>query len=242
MDLKKVKPWYSYKGGIYEGEAPYFFPSEDFEWTRSLEANYGTIKAELESYLKANGSTLEPYFNYDLVGVKTAWKVGGFYFWTKRFPDACSYIPQLEKILLKIPGFVTAGISALNPNTDIKAHYGDTNTTLRIHLGLTIPSPYPVCGIEVGSEQRGWEEGKLLIFCDANLHRAWNHGNSLRYVLIIDVLKPQFLKQKRNVCSNVLSLIALQKLEYKWPLVKNLQWYLRGAIRVFLKFSIYPFL
>ena len=236
---QKEKPWYSYKGGIYKDELPFFYAKENYPELKKLEDNFAIIKSEIELFMQANGTSLKPYFNHDLVDVKLSWKVEEFYFWTKKYPNSCKYIPQLEKILLSIPGFVSAGISILDPNTNIKAHYGDTNTTLRTHLGLVVPEPYPVCGIAVGTEQRGWEEGKILIFCDANLHRAWNKSDKIRYVLIVDVLKPQFIEQKRNVCANVLSLIALQKLEYKMPFVKKLPWFVRGAIRVFYKIIIY---
>jgi aspartyl/asparaginyl beta-hydroxylase (cupin superfamily) len=232
------KHWYSYKGGIYDEGAPYFSYSETIPWAKKLEDNYPVIKSEIENFMQSQGASLKPYFNSDLVDVKRSWKVGEFYFWSKKQEDNCKYIPELNKILTSIPGFMSAGVSVLEANTDIKGHYGDTNTTLRVHLGLRIPSPYPECGIQVGNEESGWEEGKVLIFCDANFHRAWNHSNSTRYVMIIDVIKDQFIADKRNICANILSLIALQKLEYKWPFVITLPWFIRGAIRVMLKLSI----
>jgi aspartyl/asparaginyl beta-hydroxylase (cupin superfamily) len=229
------KAWYSYKGGEYNDGPPYFYDLSSVEWVKSMEINFPVIKAEIENFMQSKGTTLRPYFNSDLVDLKKSWKVSEFYFWSRRDEAMCKYIPQLNKIFSAIPGFVSAGVSTLSPNTDIKPHFGDTNTTIRVHLGLTIPEPYPTCGIQVGSEEKGWEEGKVLIFCDANKHRAWNHSNSVRYVLIIDILKDQFLKQKKNVCANVLSLIALQKLEYKAKFIRSLPGFIRGGIRVMLK-------
>ena len=234
----KSEAWYSYKGGIYDDGAPYFYDTSDIEWVKKMEAAFPVIKTEIENFLQSKGLTMMPYFNSDLVDVKKSWKVSEFYFWSRKEESFCKFIPELEKILNSIPGFVSAGISTLSANTDIKPHYGDTNTTIRSHFGLTIPAAYPTCGIQVGTDEKGWEEGKVLMFCDANRHRAWNHSNSVRYVLIIDVLRDHFLKQKKNICANVLSLIALQKLEYKAPFIRSLPGFIRGGIRVMLKLSI----
>ncbi len=232
------KAWYSYKGGIYSGSSPCFFDEKKISWVKKLEENYPVIKEEIENFMRSQGASLLPYFNSDLVNTKQSWKFGEFYFWSKKNEDYCKQIPKFDALLNSIPGFVTAGISVLSPNTDIKAHYGDTNTTIRGHLGLSIPAGFPTCGIQVGKEEKGWEEGKVLLFCDAHLHRAWNHSNTIRYVLIIDVLQEQFVSEKKNICANVLSLIALQKLEYKLPVVRKLPGFMRGVIRNILKTGI----
>ena len=178
------------------------------------------------------------YFNSDLVDKKKSWKFCEFYFWGKKNKQSCDQIPELNKILISIPGFISAGISVLSANTDIKAHCGDTNTIYRAHLGLSVPESYPRCGFQVGTEEKGWEEGKILLFCDANKHRAWNHSNLNRTVLIVDVIREQFLSQRKNICSNVLSSIALQKLEEKHPFVKSFPGIIKGGIRLVFKFSI----
>ena len=236
--INTQKTWYSYKGGQYDDGPPYFSFSQTHPWAKKLEDNFQVIKPEIENFMQSQGSSLEPYFNSDLIDKKSSWKVGEFYFWSKKQEANCKYIPELDKILKSIPGFMSAGVSVLEANTDIIGHYGDTNTTLRVHFGLKIPSKYPECGIQVGNEESGWEEGKVLIFCDANFHRAWNHSNSVRYVLIIDVMKEQFLSDKKNICANILSLIELQKLEYKRPFVIKLPWFIRGGIRIMLKLFI----
>lgn len=229
------KAWYSYKGGLYKGCEPYFFDPATVDWVRRVEKNYGMIKAEMEQFMQTQGDTLQPYFNSELVSVKQSWKFGELYFWGTRNDAYCKLVPKTDQLLRSIPGFVTAGISVLAPHTDIHEHYGDTNTSIRGHLGLRIPAPHPVCGLRVGDQSRGWQEGKMLLFCDAYLHAAWNHSDEKRYVLIIDVLQPQFINDKKNICANVLSLLALQKLERKRPFVKRLPGAIRGVIRNILK-------
>ena len=232
---KYPKPWFSYKGA-YERDTPFYYNNADFDWVDQLESNYfNDIKPEIEAFMQAKGRSLDPYFNVDLVGDDHSWKIGGFYFWGNKIEENSTYIPKLEKILTGIPGFVSCGISVLNPKTDIKAHNGDTDASVRVHLGLKIPAELPVCGLEVGNTQKSWEEGKVLIFNDAQKHRAWNHSDEIRYILIIDINRPEYLDQQSEVCANSLSLIKLQQLEYKFPIVKKLPNFIRGIIRHILK-------
>ena len=232
---KYSSPWFSYKG-TYNRKTPFYYSNKDFDWAEKLESAYfNDIKPEIEAFMKAKGHALDPYFNVDLVGNKSSWKIGGFYFWGNKIEDHYKYIPKLEKLLTNIPGFVSAGISFLEPKTDIKVHNGDTDASVRAHLGLKIPAELPTCGIEVGDEQRGWEEGKVIIFNDAQKHRAWNHSDKTRYVLIIDIIKPEYLKQSKAICANAMSLIKLQQLEYQFALVRNSPGPIKGIFRFFCK-------
>jgi ornithine lipid ester-linked acyl 2-hydroxylase len=228
-------PWFSFNGK-YQRNTPLYYNNNDFEWAQTIEDNFSKIKPEIEAFLKSQGQSFDPYFNTDLVGNNHSWKIGGFYFWGKKIEDNCKYIPKLEKILTAIPGFVSAGISVMEPHTDIKIHHGDTDASVRAHLGLSIPEKLPICGMEVGNIQKSWENGKIFIFCDAQLHRAWNHSNKTRYILIIDIIKPEFLSIQKSVCANALSLIFLQQLEYKYPFIKKTPGFLRGLIRIVLKY------
>jgi hypothetical protein len=101
-----------------------------------------------------------------------------------------------------------------------------------------VPAPLPVCGFEVGGIQKDWIEGKPLLFSDAQPHKAWNKSKEKRYVLMFDIIKPEYLNQKNDICANALSLIALQQLEYKYPIVRILPNFVRGIIRKKLKHNI----
>jgi len=225
-------PWFSYHGK-YTRNTPSYYNTIDFEWTKTIEQNYPQIKQEIEQFIKTKD--LDPYFNVDLVKGQNKWLIGGFYFWGERFSENCEHVPTLEKILTNIPGFVSAGLSILEPNTSIEAHNGDTDASIRGHLPFEIPAQLPDCGFEVCGVQKSWEEGKLLLFNDAQLHKAWNHTNKRRYLLIFDIIKPEYLNQQDDICKNAQSLIELQRLEYKFPLVKKLPGKVRGIIRRRLK-------
>jgi hypothetical protein len=71
----------------------------------------------------------------------------------------------------------------------------------------------PRCGLEVGGEARGWEQGRMLLFCDAYIHRAWNHSDAPRLIMIIDVMLPQHRAALHDVCSQVLGSLLIFRVE-----------------------------
>ena len=69
------------------------------------------------------------------------------------------------------------------------------NCRLVVHLPLIIP---PDCGIRVGSETRGWEEGSCIVFDDTFEHEAWNRSGHTRVVLIFDIWNPHLSEAERE--------------------------------------------
>jgi aspartyl/asparaginyl beta-hydroxylase (cupin superfamily) len=67
----------------------------------------------------------------------------------------------------------------------------------------------PNCGFKVSGECRPWEEGKLLVFLDANVHEAFNNSNERRYILLLDILRPEFENKKKAVCVKILAMLSL---------------------------------
>jgi aspartyl/asparaginyl beta-hydroxylase (cupin superfamily) len=233
--FSNVKPWYSYMGGSYAGPLPAFYDAENFEGLDHLPSKFQTIKSEIEKFLSEKNNSLEPYFKSSLVTGK--WEVLNFYFWGEANEKNCAACPELNALLKKIPGLLTATVSRLAPNTEIHPHIGDTNLIARCHFGLVIPAQLPECGIDVHNEKRSWEEGKWLVFCDAYTHSAWNRTHEPRFVLIIDIVLPGFEAQKKNITANVRSLIKLQKLIDKKPWIGKLPGPFLGALRHFYKFT-----
>ncbi|MGZ3882977.1 MAG: aspartyl/asparaginyl beta-hydroxylase domain-containing protein [Bacteroidia bacterium] len=232
----KEAAWYSYHGTPYTGGLPAFFKTNEFPWVAELEANFDDIKNELKNYILQNQEHFKPYFNTDLVSKKRSWEVSNFVFWGKTNEVSCQKVTQTIGLLKKIPGFLSAGISVLHPGSDIKPHAGDTNTVMRAHLGLVIPEGLPACGLKVTDKMSGWEEGKVLMFCDAHVHSAWNHSSQKRFVLIFDVVHPVFLHRRKGIASNGLSLLRLQALTLQFPFLNALPGFVRGGIRYLCKF------
>jgi aspartyl/asparaginyl beta-hydroxylase (cupin superfamily) len=197
------KLWFVASGQPYDGGDPCFFDPQDFPWVKDLESQWPVIRDELEALLKERGDSLTPYFHPDLVSSEGVWKTFAMYFWGLKFRDKCKQCPQTTRILESIPHMIGASFSMLEPESTIKPHHGDTNAIARCHLGLLIPAQLPECGMGVGDEKQSWEEGKLMMFCDAHKHTAWNHTPYRRFVLIVDVIRPEYASQKFWVCFSV---------------------------------------
>jgi aspartyl/asparaginyl beta-hydroxylase (cupin superfamily) len=239
-----IRPWYSFKGQPFDGPFPAFFDEAEWTWLLSWQKDHAEIfsalREEIENFLRTQGQSLQPYFNTRLVEGQGQWKVGNFMFWGERNEKNFTHCPKLDAWLKNLPGMrvLSAAVSVLPPHTEIKPHIGDTSTVARCHLGLSIPASLPDCGIQVNGESRSWNEGEWLIFCDAFEHSAWNRTSEPRYVLIIDILLPQYEEYERDICRNVRSLLKLQALTERRPWVAKLPGKLRGLIRRFYKFTL----
>ena len=230
------KIWYSFQGKPFHGKDPAWFNAQDYAWSILLEKNASAIRNELLQYLEKENTHLEDYFNKDLVKGKHKWKSDTFLFWGENKTDTLKKLPVLNSVLKQIDGLTTTGISVLEPHTSIQPHIGDTNAVIRAHLAIQVPAELPVCGIKVNGESRSWHEGKMLLFCDAYMHEAWNLSDEKRVVLIFDVLQEKFLSRKKEINKNVKSLLRLQSLELKRPFVKKMPGIIKALIRRYYYF------
>ncbi len=179
-----------------------FFDPSIFPLTSVLEANFHTIRRELETL---PGSQFTPWKETNLYS--TGWDVFGFFAFGSRIEDHCQACPETAAVIEKIPGVITAGFSSLKPLTHIKPHFGYTykytesglterqelnDGVLRCHLGLIVPAALTSlgCCIRVGEHLSNWQEGKCLVFDDTMEHEAWNRTEATRVVLIVDFEKP----------------------------------------------------
>lgn len=233
--MSKEAIWYSYFGGRYPGNMPAFSDPAAYTWTVWAEENYERIRTDIETWLNQQGNSLKPYFYEGLVSRPDGWKVEPFYNWGVRNDAACKAIPALDELFQRIDGLTSAALSKLEAGADIHPHYGDTNAILRCHFGLQVPGELPDIGIEVNGKKREWHEGRWIMFCDAHKHRAWNHTPNDRYILIVDILLPEYRDAKDEVCANVRAMHAQQALEQKHPVLKFLPGFLRERIRRKLK-------
>lgn len=236
------EPWYMVDGGRYPGEDPYFYDRESHPWVKTLEDNWEVIRDELDSLLNGDAERLQPYFHKGMVWPPKHWKTLSFYFWGIRNHRNCRGCPNIARILESIPGLTAGSLSVLEAGSNINPHQGDTNAIVRAHLGLRVPTALPDCGFQVGSEIRPWEEGKMLLFCDAHTHTAWNHSPERRMVLIVDVMLPEFAQRESAICSHVLASSVLQRLYQRVGWLQRLpgrtqfalHFVFRHAIRVIL--------
>lgn len=217
------KLWFSlYSREEYKGSEPAFYDPARQDFAATIEAHYPVIKKELEDYLRDHH--LQSYFNTTMVHQLDSWKTISLRSWTIDLYENYRHFPETVKIIRSIDGLVSASFNMLKAGSSIKAHCGDTNGIFRCHLGLDIPAAMPACGFRVKEEWRSWEEGKLLVFVDANNHEAINHSDQNRFIFLFDVIRPEYRKRRHYISSTVIASLFLQKraeafvLLYKSPL------------------------
>jgi aspartyl/asparaginyl beta-hydroxylase (cupin superfamily) len=218
----KPKPTYMIYGGRFTGQEPCFYDPAQFSWVKLLEDNWLVIREEIQSLLERREERLKPYFINSMSFPPGQWKTLGLYFWKYKQHQNCLECPQTVRLLESIPHMTGGSLSVLEAGSNINPHQGDTNAIIRVHLGLTIPAPLPDCGFQVGREVRQWEEGKALLFCDAHSHLAWNRSDRRRLLLIVDVMRPEFVEQTDAICTHVLATMIVQRIYQHSAFLKRL--------------------
>jgi aspartyl/asparaginyl beta-hydroxylase (cupin superfamily) len=221
-ESKIEKPEYFIQEEPYIGSHDYFYDPDRYPAIKNFESNWQIIKKELSDFLTEQQEISAKNLNPPYLSSPDAWKILYFYNFGWKTYENCNRFPKTHALLKSIPNMTFGGFTVLKPKAKVLPHYGETNAIIRCHLGLTIPAPYPVCGMRVGKEEHGWEEGKVMMFSDAHLHTAWNDSDELRYVLVFDIVRDEYAKQKQLVCANVLGALSLKFFYSKKPDLKKL--------------------
>jgi aspartyl/asparaginyl beta-hydroxylase (cupin superfamily) len=177
---------------------------------QKVEMRWMEIRDELLANLTEDQRILQPYVNKTMTSRPNQWKTLGLMFWTVRSAENCRKFPRTWAILKEVPGIIAISFNLLEPQTTIKPHVGNTNAIIRCHMGLVIPEQAPRCGFRVGAETRSWQNGRFLMFCDAHQHTAWNNTDQKRYILVVDIMRPEFCATTLATSSRVLASIHLE--------------------------------
>lgn len=176
----------------------------EFPFLKSLEDSWEDVLEELNNLLYNESENNKSYFQawHEVEIYEGRWDVYGLYAFGEKLENNCKRCPKTTSLVESIPGMVTAGFSALAPETHIRPHVGYSDSVLRCHLGLITPKPCPeydrratgtltsdTCGIRVGDEFYHWAPGKAFVFDDTLEHEAWNWGDRTRFILLIDFKK-----------------------------------------------------
>ena len=185
-----------------------FHEAQNYDWCRALEAEWTTVRDELNSRLDGDepDDLLAQKGNYVWAGAKNAtsaaaygggWKTLGLCdrsVWdeanTQLFPRTCELIhragvPVVEAFFAKMPA-----------KSKIGAHSDMVNFCLTSHLGIDVPEGE--CWIDVGDQRREWRNGKTLLFDTSILHRAENNADRTRYILMMRVWHPDLTEAERK--------------------------------------------
>lgn len=214
--MSKPILWFAYyKEPYHNPSEPSFFSPDSYEWAQYIETHWQNIAAELLEFIKER--TLQPYFVGQITNNQTGWQTLSFRTWGIDVKENRATCPFISDLLSRFPQMVSASVNMLKAGSVIHPHQGDTNAIFRCHLGIEIPAGLPECGFEVDEEKRGWEQGKLLIFCDAHRHWAWNKSEGDRVIFLFDIVRPEFLDIKTGISIRVRALLLYQLLMQKIP-------------------------
>jgi len=203
--MPRKKPWYIKTGrkvlkqidAVIASHSlvgdPAFFDPADFDWTKTLEANWALIRTELDAVMAEHHHL--PNFqdiseDQKRISQDDRWKTFFLYGYGYKMPENCARCPNTTRLVEAVPGMKTAFFSILSPGKHIPAHRGPYKGVMRYHLGLIVPEPRQQCRIRVGEGIAHWEEGKSLMFDDTYQHEVWNETDGMRVVLFLDVERP----------------------------------------------------
>jgi aspartate beta-hydroxylase len=165
---------------------PWHDPS-DFPLVAYLESHFDEIRAEL---LALSASRF--HSESERIGRTGDWDVAFLYERGRRRDEVCAACPvttrgiETHRTVRTMAGLIY--VSRMRAHTHIDAHRGPTNVRVRCHLGIDVPDGD--CAIRVGHDTRHWTEGRCLVFDDHFEHEAWNHSDTDRVVLIVDLWHP----------------------------------------------------
>ncbi|MEO6968157.1 MAG: aspartyl/asparaginyl beta-hydroxylase domain-containing protein [Rhodanobacteraceae bacterium] len=203
------RPKFFYVPGL--ATQPYF-ERERFPWHAQLESHTDTIREELLGVL-ADPQGVEPFLGTNdakfleqqalLRGEhdEARWDAFFFHRHGEVFEQNASRCPRTTRILESLPlvhireHAPEVLFSVLTPGSHILPHRGVTNTRLVTHLPLIVP---PDCAIRVGGVDHAWREGRCITFDDTFEHEAWNRGDKVRVVMILDSWHPDLSEPERE--------------------------------------------
>ncbi len=239
--MKNAHPYYSFAGKMPKGiKEDYFFNSEDFDWAKKIEENYVIIKSEILNHMNSGSAEIKPYFNKEMMNLPGKWKTFSFYFWgIEGSQSALESCPKTVGLFSSIEGITSFSVSITEAQSEIKPHRGDTDAIYRCHLGIEIPAGLPDCGFYVGYEERPWEEGKILIFNDTAYHKGWNKTDKARIIVLFDILRPEFVKKKKWICSRILGSLLFSIFNSKLRMVAHHDYFFRNLFSFIFAVPVY---
>ncbi len=191
----------------YMASDPIFFDKTEFPWAADLEKNFPELMQCLAPVFESNFQGLAVNPEVHIQFPPKLWKGFVFYVNGIKFKKNLKKFPFLAQKLADIPHLITASISVLEPGASLLPHNGSTNAVMRVHLPLKVPGKFPECGMSIEGHEVSWREGEIFMFCDMKMHHVQNHTPYRRYILLMDVMRPEFIHLKKMVCVHTIARI-----------------------------------
>jgi aspartyl/asparaginyl beta-hydroxylase (cupin superfamily) len=218
-----IKKWYSFDNNTpYKGSEPSFFDISDKAWSQRIKNNYTVILSELQTVINSQGNNIIPYFNQTLADKAENWNILPLYVWGKKNEQNCKSCPATTAVIESIPGMTSCSFSILKPHSSIRPHHGDSNVMYRCHFTLKCEHSLSEIGMRVRNESVSWENKKIFAFCDAYEHEVWNRTDEERWILIIDVLREEFVSQQKQICNEINATLFWQLKFQNFYFIKHL--------------------
>ena len=213
--------WFYVDGSWYKGSLPWFPDVDELPSTKILRENWKTIREEVEAVWQAEPDQFQENFT-PYAWREPGWKTVNLFSYFLRSRKNCKRFPRTTEIVESIPNMCLAQIAVLQPGVVLKAHFGDTNAVIRNHLGLIVPGGLPELGLRVARETRTWHEGEVFAITIAHRHKAWNKTDRRRVVLVVDVIRDEYVSQRYLIAAKALAAIAMKFFATKFPALKKL--------------------
>lgn len=169
------------------------FDNAVFQWTANLEANYASIRKELDRILQYR-DTLPKLHEIQAdqyrISSDNKWKAFVICGWGIGTSEGARLCPKTAHIVNEIPGLQSAFFSILEPGAHIPEHRGHVRGLLRGQLALKVPERRSDCTIWVEGMPYHWDEGRMFVFDDTYLHEVRNATEQERVVLILHFDRP----------------------------------------------------
>jgi len=233
------KVWYNYWQPRYESDEPSFYRASSYDWTDGLLEVLPQIKAELNSIIESRDGLLTGHYADEVNSSGAQWHTLAFKQWGIKVKSNLKLAPTLDSWLSQNPRILSSSVNILNPGAAILEHQGDTNAIVRCHIGIEVPGEIPKVGFSVNGEDRSWIKDDFLIFRDALSHKAWNHSDTKRVILVVDYLLDGYQGSKTSISINVRAFQLFQLIVNKWKSIKSWSKWMHRLIFINVKILLY---
>lgn len=162
-----------------------FVDTSQWIYTNLLESYYFDIKNEFDKFDKS----LYIKNKEDKIEQVGSWFFVPFIAKGRKIDKFISYFPTVEKIINTVPVYDNCTFSIMSAGSKILPHCGHSNNHFRVHLAIDVNDQ---CYLQVGTQKRLWQNGKLLIFEDYQEHQAHNDSDYDRIVFLFDITKQSY--------------------------------------------------
>jgi aspartate beta-hydroxylase len=125
-------------------------------------------------------------------------------------PENQARCPALAAIVATAPEVLSVSISFMAPKKHIPAHRGPFRGVLRFYLCLSNPrlaDGRPGSVLKVADREYRLREGEYMLWDDTYPHEAWNEGDQVRAVLLLDVWRPAMSVDMRLFSRALISIV-----------------------------------